>query len=498
MQCACLLGFALSHYTSSSEVTIFEYLGTLFSTANLTYDVPNSQSLPSSIVSTLPVWVDVLTVLAIVAAACWEASRFPRLGSHGTGLLVFRTLLQMLGDLLLSPVRAIMPAERPVLDYQHTPENERILAMCPSLQYFKQTAWLHNSLLSFVVLMFSDFVFGPMNVQNVRRELVTADDGGLIALDWWEPQSQVNLAGKPRKILFIGSTFTGDALVSITRETCEYFTALGFRCVVYVKRGCGLTMPNVQPRVNAAGTGPVRPWCLSGLQDFELAVDHVAACYPEAVICGIGFSTGAGQMRNYVNSRGTDSKLAAAVIADAAPRWSTAMVGCDNNLPLISKALVAAARMTFQNIYHDEFAQAKLEASTTKSTRRYLSGGMMEFVEELQAPGHGFESNPEGTQKYYDSCQPADAAGSAVPVLELLTYNDTLITPDMQDITRKSTERSLNTIVATTRNGTHMVRWEGLIPQCWLRKAAGEFLEAALKVTGKNNTFLSGQQGVAM
>merc|ERR1712045_860300 len=102
-------------------------------------------------------------------------------------------------------------------------------------------------------------------------------------------------------------------------------------------RGCGNVMRNSQP---PAG-GPSKPglWCLSGLDDVKLAIDHVARECPGVPICGLGFSTGAGQLRNYVNSTGKSSKLAAAVLTDAAPEWGMAMESLDKRMPFIGQAL---------------------------------------------------------------------------------------------------------------------------------------------------------------
>jgi len=81
-----------------------------------------------------------------------------------------RTLLQFLGDLTLIPLHAVLPGETPMVGYQHTPSNLEILERCPSLLQFKQTAWLRNTFLSFIVLMLEDFVRGHFSKKHVRRE----------------------------------------------------------------------------------------------------------------------------------------------------------------------------------------------------------------------------------------------------------------------------------------------------------------------------------------
>merc|ERR1712087_16874 len=51
---------------------------------------------------------------------------------------------------------------------------------------------------------------------------------------------------------------------------------------------------------------------------------------------------------------------------------------------------------------------------------------------------------------------------------------------DLQELHKASP----NIIVGVTRDGTHMVRWEGLRLNCWLSRVGEEFLSAALLVCG--------------
>lgn len=229
------------------------------------------------------------------------------------------------------------------------------------------------------------------------------------------------------------------------------------------------------------------------MDDLELAINYVADLYPGAAVCGVGLSTGAGQIKNYVNARGRRSRLAAAVLVDGAPFWGPAIELFDRNLPLLSRVLTTCARPTFQHILEPEIRFTRATSSIQQAAtvedpivaKRFVSGGFAEFVHLVQAPAMGFPRNFEGTQQYFESCVPADASGCAVPVLELLNYNDTLIAAEFHNITRKDAEKSSNVIVTTTREGTHMIRWEGILPKCWLRRVSNEFLEAALQITEK-------------
>lgn len=414
-----------------------------------------------------------VAVVALAAAAAWESARYPRLCAHGSAAEAVRTLLQLTGDVLLIPLYATF-GEAPMLGYQSTPQNLDILAHCPSLMRFKQTPWLRNTYLSFVALMYGDFVSGPSARKRVRRETIQAPDGGVVALDWWE-QAGHETVEEAKGVLFIGSTFTGDALVAVTRSACEHFVEEGWRVVVMVKRGCGLTMPNTPTAASTEGKQPA-PWCLSGLGDLTLSIDHVARTCPDLPVVGLGFSTGAAQMRHYVNTLGKDSKLAAAVLVDAGTEWGSGMDSIDKRVPAISQALAGAAATTFKAAGHPVLPVAE------DIKGKVLSGGIMEFACNTMAPAHGYERSVAGGWAYTQSCSPAHASRCAVPVLEMLTMQDTVMDAEQVLRVHSTFQASPNVMTAMTQEGTHMVRWEGWRPRCWVCKASAEFLEAALRV----------------
>lgn len=421
---------------------------------------------------TSPAWPACLVAVALAVAAVREATRSPRLDSQATAWELLRTLLQLVGDLLLMPLFMCLPGEVPVLGYQCTPRNLEILSRCPSLQHFKQVAWLRSPYLAFAALMWSDFKGAERARKAVRRELLQAPDGGIVALDWWEDGPS---AAEAKGVLFVGSTFTGDALITVTRELCRLGSARGWRCVVMVKRGCGLAMPNRQDTTKAAGAAVPKPWCLAGLSDTELALEHAARACPGLPIVGVGFSTGGGQLRNYINTAGKGSKLAAAVIIDAAPEWVSALESLDRRCPLVAKALSRAGEITYQDV------AMPAAAGAPETDTEVLPGGMFEFMRDRMAPAHGYERSAAGARQYMRACQPAGSSKCAVPVLELVTLKDTLMTPDTVRRLHRTYEASPHLVTVMTREGTHMVRWEGWRATCWLCRASVEFLESALQ-----------------
>jgi len=416
----------------------------------------------------------VFAVSVFMAAAAWESARYPRLCAHGSVADAIRTLLQVIGDIFLIPLYSICPGESPMLGYQPTPENLDILAQCPSLERFKQTPWLRNTYSSFIALMYCDFTKGPSCRKHVRRETLKAADGGVVALDWWEQDGCAVESKQAKGVLFIGSTFTGESLVACTTTACEYYTKQGWIVVVMVKRGCGLMMPNEAEVID--GEAAPAPWCLSGLADMTMSIDHVARMHPELPIVGLGFSTGGAQLRNYVNTLGKDSKLSAAVLVDAGAEWGTGFDSLDKRCPLISKALVGAAEAAFKTAGH----AAEPVADHIKG--KVMSGGLMEFAANTMAPAHGYERSVAGAWEYTKSCLPTHASRCAIPVLELLTLQDTILAAEDVLRVHSAFQASPHVVTATTQEGTHMVRWQGWRPECWVSQASCEFLEAALKV----------------
>lgn len=441
-----------------------------------------------------PGWMT-LAIITVMLWAFWEATKFPR---HATTQNVWgcmRMLMQLLGDLALAPLFLLLPGELTEVLYQATPQNEHILASCSSMWRFKQTPWLRNAWLCFAALMYYDLTGNDESM--VHREKLSTPDGGVIALDWWG-SSQPGANGKT-KVLFVGTTWSGDAMVSFAKEVCKHFTAEGWQCVVMVKRGCGLTMPNKQPPPEPGMQAS--PWCLSGFDDFQLAVDHVVDLCPGVPVCGLGTSLGGGQLRNYVNETGSQSRLTAAVVVDAGEDWELALTSLDRRLPIVASALKMAGDSTCDmcgvpaktaTMVDDSRAEANAPASTISNLvskvfraspqkSRPAEGPCIKFVRQRLAPFHGFEASAAGASHYMRSCQPADPVGCNIPTLEMITFNDLLTEASEIQKLQKLYLASPHIVTCTTRLGTHIVRWSGIRGSCWISQVGCEFLESALR-----------------
>lgn len=237
-----------------------------------------------------------------------------------------------------------------------------------------------------------------------------------------------------------------------------------------------MKMVNVQP----PGDGDFpRPWCLSGLDDVKLAVDHVAAVVarecPGVPICGLGLSTGSGQLRGYVNATGEECKFAVSCHVDASTTWGPAVESCDERIPLLSQILNVAASDSFKACGHDPADKGVGEASTD-----VLRGGMLEFIKDVMAPAHGYEQSVFGAREYMAACKPAAAWKCAVPTLEYVTPQDTIMSPEMAYRVAGMYKQSPHVVTVLTQQGTHVIRWEGWWPTCWVTRTSWEFINSAL------------------
>merc|ERR1719350_1563839 len=114
---------------------------------------------------------------------------------------------------------------------------------------------------------------------------------------------------------------------------------------------------------------------------------------------------------------------------------------------------------------------------------------MIEFVRDYMAPAWGHEQSLAGAGEYLEACAPADSSGCKVPTLELVSLNDTLMTPDMARTVQSFYKASPHVVTHLTREGTHIVRWEGWWPRCWVERAAAEFLEGSLVASCTKGSF---------
>jgi len=225
-----------------------------------------------------------------------------------------------------------------------------------------------------------------------------------------------------------------------------------------------LTMPNPQPE------GTKGCWCLGCRQDLDLAIGHVTNAYPGVPVCGIGLSLGGAQLRKYANETGAACKLAACIVVDAADCFLDGFKSCDRRMPHISGVLHQAAAASFEQCGH-----APLKVPKDK-----MFPNMWDLACYGLAPLNGYGACDEGAERYLRDCNAGPTSGCRRPLLEMCTFNDTLVDIEAVRKLQGLYLESPHVITCATRGGTHVIRWEGVWATCWLSRASYEFLEAAL------------------
>jgi predicted alpha/beta-fold hydrolase len=234
-------------------------------------------------------------------------------------------------------------------------------------------------------------------------------------------------------------------------------------------------MPNVQDEVKKGQALP-KPWCLQGYDDVKAAIDHVASIHRDQPIMALGLSTGAAQLRHYVNFTGKDCKLSGAILCDGGADWLEGFKSIDRRCPGLSYVLKMAAEGALLN------CGRKAEKVPQEISNHTVRNGLMEYVANTMAPAHGSERSIKGATEYALACNPENYSDKlAVPILEMLTMSDMLLAPEAAQQVYDYHLLSENCIVVLTRYGTHMVRWQGWSPSCWYCKAGSEFLDAVLE-----------------
>jgi len=439
--------------------------------------------------------------VTLIIGFCWcahESLQNPRSESCETWFEVACTLMALIGDVLLIPYYFLFGGELPEIVYIQNETNETYISRCPSLDSFKHTCWLHNAYLSFITMLLRERLWKDV----YQREILKASDGGKVALDWYcdshyfraekahdvkdvsekakterSDESDVGCNGQREyqdlppeaPIMLLVTTLVGGPMSYPNGKTLFDFAQGGYRCVCYVKRGCGIQRPNPYTSVKS--------WCLSDYEDLTMAIDHISERYPRAKIVSVGVSTGGGQLRNYLSRFGAKAKIAAAIVVDAGYSWDHCVLSLDRRNPFLAKALAmatAASYVEYADVNPEVVKAAGVDIANLRS-----ADSMEKLIAQLLGPTNGFSSAK--TREYMHYCCPGDPASIAIPTMNLFTMNDQIISQEDMIKGRNFPISNPNIINVTTQRGTHVIRWEGLLgKRCWVSQVALEFCNAVL------------------
>ncbi|XP_067680598.1 protein ABHD15-like isoform X2 [Haliotis asinina] len=158
---------------------------------------------------------------------------------------------------------------------------------------YRPPFWLQNNHLHTIIA-----TLVPKPKVTFKREYVDLDDGGVVALDWAQGDSEP--ISETSSILIVVPGLTASA--KDNGELCSMALKRGYRVVVFNKRGHGdsvLTTPKLQ------GFGDTK--------DMRHCVEYLRDKYPEAKLVGIGSSAGSALIASYMGEYGADAILVTGV-----------------------------------------------------------------------------------------------------------------------------------------------------------------------------------------
>ena len=163
--------------------------------------------------------------------------------------------------------------------------------MCPIIRYWPSPWFLASPHIMSVwtTLPFHEWIAPKI---EWKREYIATPDGGTSALDWAHPHRDLLLPQAQkllregneqfRPILILIPGLTGIRHETYIRYTVKAMLRKKWRCVVVNHRGNGGAPLTSVHTYSAGFTGDIRT-----------AVEHIRERYPNAPLCGIGYSLGA-------------------------------------------------------------------------------------------------------------------------------------------------------------------------------------------------------------
>lgn len=157
---------------------------------------------------------------------------------------------------------------------------------------YKPTWWLFNS--HFHTVRGMRYRKSSKMTKSVRRELITYEDGGTSALDWFETSEMK----EDTPILFIIHTYAGGTREPCVNNLAEAAVKKGWRAVVFNNRCC-----------SGAPITSSRMIAVIEIDDQIFAVDHVLKSFKPKYMFMAGFSLGSYQTVQYcfLSGKGIDA-----------------------------------------------------------------------------------------------------------------------------------------------------------------------------------------------
>ncbi|KAJ1950558.1 hypothetical protein FBU59_000620 [Linderina macrospora] len=341
---------------------------------------------------------------------------------------------------------------------------------CPSLTdlkraYFIPTPYLYFSLSQTAYMVINARRRDKSSDIYYERELLTSDDGGTIAIDWYPSQTSDKPDTRPVAIIMTGVGGSSKEYYIRCMAKSLADGPLNYRVVVMNHRGCGGTKLTSPKPYNAHETS-----------DIHLTVRHAHTHYPHAPLVALAFSMGGNILTRYVGEESGDCILSAAVVISA-----------PYDLPLCVRAM---EEHNFLNDYVFRPAVVSgLKRYLLKNANTLNSGNIQFDMEQVKRARSQSELDDLITAKVFstrDSWEYYEQASSAsliehikIPFLSFASRDDTLspIAGNPLDEFKKNP----NTALVVTSHGGHIGFYHGLRPRSWCIDPITEFFGAVVE-----------------
>ena len=194
---------------------------------------------------------------------------------------------------------------------------ETIVRSCPELARprYVPTFWAALTWPNLLLLMAKQSLEARFR-SHFRRDLLTMEDGGRVAVDWAE--AGASLPAEAPIVIFL-HTVTGSASSSTAYTRAA--TERGWRSCVFTRRGHGGLRLGPAARVNLMGDAA----------DTAAMVAHVRRLHPaSSYLAMVGISAGSGLLITYLGQQAAATPVQAAV--SLCPAWDVSQVELQTNL----------------------------------------------------------------------------------------------------------------------------------------------------------------------
>lgn len=431
----------------------------------------------------------VVALLAGLCCAVHLSFKSPRPCHTKRWLDVAVQVLMFAGDMLLLPYYFLFPQVKCDIFFDTSSErNMKLMAATPKLRHFCMTFWLRSAWITLTRMTVRECFRCKFDKEGylsmVRREVLPLSDGGLVALDWYTAGDALPDSAP---ILFLSPTLMGDGRSEPTKDVADHFSANGWRCCCFVKRGGGylesLPLPDWVP------TDPL------SYDDTVIGLQRVRALYPNSFLAIAGLSAGGGWVRHYLAAAGNDSLADAGMSFDGGWNWWDSVTGVDTDCPFIGKVLGTAMAQPLL-----KQAAANLEMPSWLDAKRLAAAQTESWSAVMDVAHRRSTGLPLLVDYFANYCDRRDLLEmpqrSSVPLLVLASLGDGCCPTYYWTKLDRVQELPLqcpNTIVCLHATGTHCCRPTGLLGNgSWAAEAALEFFGAVrdevARVSPSNDT----------